>query len=97
VKVCIVAELHAFPIGGLIAASTKRKLPVYQMRYLGDFLIERQAGPVYDGPVSRVKRKSFLAIGYNAGGLVRRFAAEGLVVMDLARVKWCVPRLQEQD
>jgi len=28
------------------------------MRYPGDFLIERQAGPVYDGRVSRVKRKS---------------------------------------
>ena len=30
------------------------------MRYAANFLIERQAGPVYDGHVSQVKRMSAL-------------------------------------
>jgi len=37
------------------------------MQYADDFLIERQAGPVYDGHVSRVKRKSSLIYRIQCG------------------------------
>jgi hypothetical protein len=83
VKVCIVTELHALPIGGLIGHQDKGDCQFIKCNTVAISLLKTQAGTVYDGRVSRVKRKGSPIYRIQCGRIVDRFGTVSRVVLGL--------------